>query len=144
MAKTTEFGTAYRATTYRVFLPGGGCDLRLGMASETLRCWLETAGVIRFAILTAHNPGSLPVAAEENALRQAELECALLELGYEPYAGENVADGDSWPDEESCFLPGMSVAEAQVLARRYGQIAIVCGGADGVPELVWTGPPPGG
>ena len=144
MAKTTEFGTAYRATTYRVFLPGGGCDLRPGMASETLRCWLETAGVIRFAILTAHNPGSRPVAAEENALRQAELECTLLELGYEPYAGENVADGDSWPDEESCFLPGMSVAEAQVLARRYGQIAIVCGGADGVPELVWTGPPPGG
>jgi hypothetical protein len=144
MAKTTELGAAYRATTYRVFLPGGGCDLRPGMASETLRCWLETAGVIRFAILTAHNPGSLPVAAEENALRQAELECALLELGYEPYAGENVADGDSWPDEESCFLPGMSVAEAQVLARRYGQIAIVCGGADGVPELVWTGPPPGG
>jgi hypothetical protein len=144
MAKTTELGAAYRATTYRVFLPGGGCDLRPGMASETLRCWLETAGVIRFAILTAHNPGSLPVAAEENALRQAELECALLELGYEPYAGENVADGDTWPDEESCFLPGMSVAEAQVLARRYGQIAIVCGGADGVPELVWTGPPPGG
>ena len=144
MAKTTEFGTAYRATTYRVFLPGGGCDLRLGMASETLRCWLETAGVIRFAILTAHNPGSLPVAAEENALRQAELECALLELGYEPYAGENVADDDSWPDEESCFVPGISGAEAQVLARRYGQIAIVCGGADGVPELVWTGPPPGG
>ena len=74
MAKTTELGAAYRATTYRVFLPGGGCDLRPGMASETLRCWLETAGVIRFAILTAHNPGSLPVAAEENALRQAELE----------------------------------------------------------------------
>jgi hypothetical protein len=144
MAKTTELGAAYRATTYRVFLPGGGCDLRPGMASETLRCWLETAGVIRFAILTAHNPGSLPVAAEENALRQAELECALLELGYEPYAGENVADDDSWPDEESCFVPGISVAEAQVLARRYGQNAIVCGGADGVPELVWTGPPPGG
>ena len=133
MAKTTEFGTAYRATTYRVFLPGGGCDLRLGMASETLRCWLETAGVIRFAILTAHNPCSRPVAAEENALRQAELECTLLELGYEPYAGENVADDDSWPDEESCFVPGISGAEAQVLARRYGQIAIVCGGADWVP-----------
>ena len=55
-----------------------------------------------------------------------------------------MADDDSWPDEESCFVPGISVAEAQVLARRYGQNAIVCGGADGVPELVWTGPPPGG
>ena len=39
MAKTTELDAAYRATTYRVFLPGGGCDLRLGVLSETLRCW---------------------------------------------------------------------------------------------------------
>ncbi|MFZ1900217.1 MAG: hypothetical protein WAU35_06945, partial [Azonexus sp.] len=66
MAKTTELESAYRATTYRVFLPGGGCDLRLGVVSETLRCWLETAGAARFAILTAHNPGSEDVESEEN------------------------------------------------------------------------------
>jgi hypothetical protein len=142
MAKTTELESAYRATTYRVFLPGGGCDLRLGVASETLRCWLETAGAARFAILTAHNPGSEDVDSEENVLRQAQLECALLELGYEPYAGENVADDDSWPAEESCFVPAISVAEALALGERYGQIAIVCGGADGTAELVWIGDPP--
>ena len=142
MARTTELEAAYRATTYRVFLPGGGCDLRLGVASETLRCWLETAGVARFAILTAHNPGSEDVDSEENVLRQAQLECALLELGYEPYAGENVADDDIWPDEESCFVPGISVAEALALGERYGQNAIVCGGAEGKAELVWVGNPP--
>ena len=139
MARTTELEAAYRATTYRVFLPGGGCDLRLGVASETLRCWLETAGVARFAILTAHNPGSEDVDSEENVLRQAQLECALLELGYEPYAGENVADDDSWPAEESCFVPGISVTEALALGERYGQNAIICGGADGKAELVWIG-----
>ena len=142
MARTTELEAAYRATTYRVFLPGGGCDLRLGVASETLRCWLETAGVARFAILTAHNPGSEDVDSEENVLRQAQLECALLELGYEPYAGENVADDDSWPAEESCFVPGISVAEALALGERYGQNAIICGGADGKAELVWIGDQP--
>ena len=142
MAKTTELESAYRATTYRVFLPGGGCDLRLGVVSETLRCWLETAGTARFAILTAHNPGSEDVESEENVLRQARLECALLELGYEPYAGENVADDDSWPAEESCFVPGISVTEALALGERYGQNAIICGGADGKTELVWVGNPP--
>lgn len=142
MAKTTELEAAYRSTTYRVFLPGGGCDLRLGVVSETLRCWLETAGAASFSILTAHNPGSRDVDSEENMLRQAQLECALLELGYEPYAGENVADDDSWPSEESCFVPGISVTEALALGERYGQNAIICGGADGKAELVWVGNQP--
>lgn len=137
MAKTTELETAYRATTYRVFLPGGVCDLHPGVASETLRCWLETAGAESFAILTAHNPGSSLVDAGENAVRQAQLECDLLEAGYEPYVGENVADDDVWADEESCFVPDISVAEALALGEKYGQNAILCGSDDGVPELVW-------
>ena len=29
MAKTTELEAAYRATTYRVFLPGGGCEFEV-------------------------------------------------------------------------------------------------------------------
>ena len=137
MAKTAELESAYRATTYRLFLPGGGCELRAGVVSETLRCWLETAGVTSFAILTAHNPGSKLSDSDENTQRQAQLECELLELGYEPYAGENVAADERWPAEESCFVPGISVADATALGGRYGQNAIICGGADGVPELVW-------
>ena len=132
MAKTTELEAAYRATTYRVFLPGGVCDLRPGVASDTLRCWLETAGAGRFAILTAHNPGSSLIDAGQNALRQSQLECDLLESGYEPYAGENVADNDAWADEESCFVSDISVAEALALGEKYGQNAIICGGDDGI------------
>lgn len=139
MAKTTELEAAYCSTTYRVFLPGGVCDLRPGVASETLRCWLETAGASRFAVLTAHNPGSRPVDAAHNAARQAQLECDLLEAGYEPYAGENVADDQTWMDEESCFVADISLPEALALGEKYGQNAIVCGGDDGVPELVWIG-----
>ena len=138
MAKTSELESAYRATTYRVFLPGGGCDLRVGVASEILRCWLETTGAGRFAILTAYNPGSIQLAAAENALRQAQLECALLEQGYEAYAGENLADDEQWPTEESCFVPDIPVTEAVTLGSRYGQLAVICGGADGQPELRWT------
>ena len=60
MAKKTELEAAFRATTYRVFLPGGSCDLRAGVASEALRCWLETAGVGEFAILTQRFPANDP------------------------------------------------------------------------------------
>ncbi len=37
MAKTSELEAAYQATTYRVFLPGGSCDLRVGQALRRAR-----------------------------------------------------------------------------------------------------------
>ena len=40
MAKTSELEAAYQATTYRVFLPGGSCDLRVGHACDALADYL--------------------------------------------------------------------------------------------------------
>lgn len=138
MAKTSELESAYRATTYRVFLPGGICDLRLGEPCEALCCWLETAGSDAFAIITAHNPGSQPTDEAINAERQAQLECDLIEGNYEPYAGQNVPDTGDWPVEESCFVPDLAPEDACALALDYGQNAVICGGPDGVPHLVWV------
>lgn len=138
MAKTAELEAAYRATTYRVFLPSGMCDLRVGQPSAMLRDWLEAAGFTQFAVITAHNPGSQPTAEETNAERQAQLECDLLEGNYEPYAGENVPDSGDWPVEESCFVPDLAVEDACALAADYGQNAVICGGADGVPQFIWV------
>lgn len=137
MAKTTELEALYKATTYRVFLPGGICELRIGQPCEKLKSWLKAGGYKEFAIITAHNPGGQPVAAAQNGERQAELECELIEGNYEPYAGENVADAAGWPAEESCFVAELALEDACALAADYGQNAIVCGGADGVPHLHW-------
>ncbi|RIX42476.1 MAG: DUF3293 domain-containing protein [Rhodocyclales bacterium GT-UBC] len=137
MAKKNELEALFRATCYRVFLPGGHCDLRIGKESEVLRDWLETSGHACFSILTAYNPGAVEVDAASNAERQAQLECELLEGNYEPYAGENVADDDAWPTEESCFVPDLVPEDACALAEDFGQCAVVCGGSDGVPHLVW-------
>lgn len=137
MAKTTELEMAYRATTYRVFLPGGICDLRVGEPCETLRCWLETAGVAQFAVITAYNPGSVRVGEAVNAERQGQLECDLLEGNYEPYAAQNLPDDAAGPVEESCFVPDLALEDACALAEDYGQNAVISGGADGVPHLVW-------
>lgn len=138
MAKTSELEVAYRATTYRVFLPGGSCDLRVGEASEALRRWLETAGCAQFAVITAYNPGSVLADEAVNAERQAALECDLLEGNYEPYTAQNLPDDAGAPVEESCFVPELGVEDACALAGDYGQNAVISGGADGVPHLVWV------
>jgi hypothetical protein len=137
MAKTTELEAAYKATTYRVFLPGGICELRIGEPCEALRCWLETADCTEFALITAHNPGGQPTGDAINAERQSQLECDLLEGNYEPYVAQHEADTGGWPNEESCFVPDLSAEDACALAADYGQNAVVCGGADGIPHLVW-------
>lgn len=137
MAKTTELEALYKATTYRVFLPGGMCELRIGQPCEKLKSWLKAGGYKEFAIITAHNPGGQPVAAAQNAERQAELECELIEGNYEPYAGENVADDAAWPAEESCFVADVAAEDACALAEDFGQNAIVFGMADGVAQLLW-------
>lgn len=132
-----ELEAAYRATTYRVYLPGGPADLRIDQASERLRTWLADEGCSCFAVITAGNPGSQPLDAAANAERQAQLECELLEGNYEPYAAEHIADDAAWPVEESCFVPDLECADACALAADFGQNAVLCGGSDGVPRLIW-------
>jgi len=134
--KTNELDAAYRATTYRVFLPGGQADLRIDQPDAVLAKWLGKNDCTSFAIITAYNPGGQVVEPASNAERQSQLECELLEGNYEPYAGENLPDADG-PVEESCFVPDIAPEDACALAGDFGQNAIVCGGADGVPHLVW-------
>lgn len=127
---------AYRATTYRVFLPVGHADLRIDQPDAVLGKWLGKNKCSSYAIITAHNPGGQVIESESNVERQSQLECELLEGNYEPYAGENLPDGDG-PVEESCFVPDIAPEDACALAGDFGQNAIVCGGADGIPRLVW-------
>lgn len=141
MARTSELEAAYRATTYRVFLPEGACDLRVGVVSVPLRCWLKAAGIRRFAILTAFNPHSCLLPAADNALRQARLHRELLVQGYSFEVGENLAADDCWPAEATCLVADIPVAAALAFAGRYGQNAIVYGTAAGAPRLCWRGAP---
>ncbi len=136
--KTEALSAAYAATTYCVFLPGGPLELRLEQPEAALVRWLKAEGIAAWAILTAHNPSSERLPAEQNAERQSSLECKLLEQGYEPYVGENRADGGQWVAEETRFIPKISLSHAMVLARQFGQNALVYGGADGVPHLSWV------
>lgn len=138
MPTRNELEAAYRATRYQVFLPGGALELSIGEASPRLAAWLKTEGVNSWAILTACNPHSERLSDQANAERQSALEVALLERGFEPYAGENTAPMADWPAEQSCLVPNISLAEALGFAQQFEQNAIVHGLADGLPSLVWA------
>ena len=133
-----DLEAAYRSCTYRVFLPGGEVDLRIGEANASLARWLAEEGASSWVILTAHNPGSQQLDPAENAERQSQLECALLELNYTAFAGENVADENGWPKEESCFVPDVDQKNSLALAHRFGQNAVVFGEGDSFPHLIWV------
>ncbi|MBS1198730.1 MAG: hypothetical protein H6R18_2515 [Proteobacteria bacterium] len=136
--KTESLEVSYRATTYRVFLPGGEVELRIGEANVALARWLAGEGASTWAILTAHNPASKPLTVTENAELQSQLECALLEQDCMTFSGENAADDEVWPNEESCFVPDINIKNSMALARRFGQNAYVFGEGDGLPRLVWV------
>ncbi|MDX9944305.1 MAG: DUF3293 domain-containing protein [Azonexus sp.] len=138
MARSNELEAAYRACTYRVFLPEGLVELHIDRPSTVLADWLAMQGHASFALITAHNPGGQQVPAEKNAGQQSALECDLLEGNYEPYGAEHVALAADWPVEESCFVPDILLEDALALAEDYGQDAIVWGQADGIPRLAWV------
>jgi len=144
MPTRSELEAAYRATTYQVFLPAGRLDLRIGIADPALAAWLQQEDVASWALLTACNPGAARLSDSENNERQSALEVALLERGFEPYAGEHIADAADWPAEQSCLVPHISLAEALGFARQFQQNAILHGVADGVPQLVWVTSDQGG
>lgn len=137
MVPRTELEAAYRASCYRVYLPGGAHDLRVGVACQGLKDWMQQQQASTFAIITAYNPGSVVAPKEENAARQSALECELLEGNYEPFAGENQPDDASGMVEESCFVADITLEDACALAGDFGQRAIVFGREDAVPCLVW-------
>lgn len=136
-AKTKALEAAYRATTYRVALPTETLDLRIGQADERLVRWLLASSDPQFAIVTAHNPASVLSDEAANHDRQGRLLKQLLASGYSVLSAWNVPDTPDWPIEESFFVSGISASVASALAAEYGQNAIVCGGAEGLAQLVW-------
>lgn len=138
MLMKSELEVAYRATTYRVFLPQGAVGLRIGLADASFVRWVREEGIASWAILTASNPESRCLPEDENAERQAALEIALLERGFEPYVGENIAADEAWPPEQTCLVPEISLAEAVAFGQKFKQNAIIHGGSDGMPHLIWV------
>lgn len=133
MSASLPLPEAYYKTTYLAETPLGRLRLRVGLADAGLVALLRACGVREWAYLTAWNPGGAVLPRAKNERRQNVL---VRELAtYLVYRGEGVADAGDHA-EESVLVIGIELGAAREFGRKHGQVAILVGGADGVPHLV--------
>jgi len=136
-----ELAEAYRLATYVVDTPQGELRFTIGHRSARLDRLLAGLGVERAAFLTAANPGSRRLSAEENSARTTrlgeQLQEQLAEAGLVALAGEGRDESGDWR-ERSFLVPGIEREAALALARKLGQAAFVLLESGRPPKLVPT------
>jgi hypothetical protein len=99
--------------------------------------WLSERGHATWTFVTACNPGSRPLAQDENAARQAQLKQTVATMGYVSVPATGVPGDANWDPEPSLFIPGIALAEAAGLGARFGQNAILWGTPGGSAQLLY-------
>ena len=126
---------AYLETEYRV---GGEYPMTLvvGSVSKQLLAVYNQAGISSCAFLTACNPYSIALGAEENAMRQKKLALLLAVHGYRYAEGVGQHPTNGWPGEPSYLIWGIPRWHACAIAEEFQQNALIWAGAEGRPELI--------
>ena len=126
---------AYMETDFHV-LGGVSFTLRVATPSNEL---LETHKAHRVecsAFLTACNPFSKELNANDNDARQLALSRELASRSLEFVEGIGQHPSNQWPGEPSYLVFGLTLEAAKTLGARLEQNAIVWNGSDGVPQLI--------
>lgn len=127
----------YKATTFRVETADGPIDLRIGENNPGIDDLLTKHKATEWAYITAWNPGSLPLPADENALAHKKLLQIIQDRGFVHHLGEGIPDQDGWAPERSVWIAGMGRQDAVKVGRQFGQKAIVVGSLGGLAKLVF-------
>lgn len=123
---------AYRNTTYHC--PGYG-DIRVGKgAPENFR---STGS---WVIVTACNPGSVPLSRAGNRARQQALVRWLQGTGHEFSDSLARADDGGWPDEPGYLVFDPDPELYRVCRERWGQNAVVTGPENNVCSILVLNP----
>ncbi|MDE3012219.1 MAG: DUF3293 domain-containing protein [Pseudomonadota bacterium] len=134
---------AYRRARYRVDTDPP-FELHVDRYSPELAALLTAKGLGCAAWLTACNPHSRPLAAPDNATRQAALAATLTASGHATLNCSGEDPDGKWPAEAGVLVPGLDHDEAVALGRAWQQNAVLWSGPDAVPRLVWIVPAPAG
>jgi hypothetical protein len=127
---------AYRATDYLVGDGSGRFILRVGQQSPALARHMQTASASSALFITAYNPYSVQLRAEENEAAHRRLHADLAPLAIQVIEGQGQADQGDWPAERSFLALGIDFEMSRTLGARYKQNAIVWAGADAIPQLI--------
>jgi len=115
---------AFRETHYLASVPFGEVRIEVGQHSPAVSDWLAATGKRSAIFLSAWNPMSQPLSAEENALRHAELSERVRESGF-PFVDAVGRSPDGAWSETSLLIAGVDVSDANRLARHFEQAGYV-------------------
>lgn len=133
--------SAYRATTFRGYVPTGTIDIRIDQAHPQLDVLLRGVPIQSWCFITAYNPQSKRLSEKDNERRQAALRQIIAARGWTAFEGEGIGDNGTWPPEPSYLVLGICRPDAIALGHRFEQAAIVAGDAGGTAELILCNSP---
>jgi hypothetical protein len=131
-----ELRAAYTSTSYCVEISGQEINLRVGEKNREFDAILRSRNVSKWAFITAFNPRSTRLSVKENEERDEHLATMLSELRYSALICRTVDDDGEWPVERGYVVLGIDRHDAEILARRFEQNAILVGRVGNAPELV--------
>ena len=141
---TPELIAAYRNARDRVETPDGDVLLRLDAVNPCVAALLAQADAPWAAFVTAYQPFSQSVSAEENATRQEELLAWAIARGLPWLPGDGgppdeagAGTADAWAPEPSLLLFIDDAAVADTLMQTFEQNAVVLCDAQGFCTLRW-------
>lgn len=134
----THLEAVFNAADYRVQLGNRTLSLAIGTRCPVaLADWLAQRGQRAGWFMTAYNPGARLEPLAQNRRRHAALARIADRHGFESLAARGVDPNGGWPDEPGLLLAGPSRVQASILAKRFGQAAILAIDSTRPTRLVW-------
>lgn len=140
-APTPELTAAYRSARYRVSTPQGDVLLRIDAINPCVATLLAQADAPWAVFVTAYQPFSQQVSADENAARQTELLAWAIARGMPWLSGDGGppagVPAHAWTPEPSVLLFIDDPTIADTLMLTFEQNAVVLCDAHGFCTLRW-------
>lgn len=129
---------AYRSTCYCVYTPGRKIQLRAGYRNADMDALFKFIQETEASFLTAWNPRSLVLSANENKQRNDSLLSKILSAKLRYFPAVGIPMQSRWQPEESYLIVGLGLAEACRWAQEYEQNAFLYTAINQPSELVWV------
>ena len=141
MSKLHTFFTASMTTRYTIELPNGASlTLSIGVPETELDDLLSHHQAASYAYLTAYNPQSTTLSADENEQRHLQLCREINQRGYRYLIGKAIPDTGEWEPETCVFAFDMPRSVVLELCQAYAQDGAVVGEHGSAPKLMFTNP----
>ena len=116
---------SYRQAIYLIHAEGGDIAVKVGEVSHQLSTLMKAHKAKSAAFITAFNPYSSLLSPQANELSHKALLSDLDSLGLNCLSGVGKDAENLWPSEPSILILGISLENAESLAKRYEQNAFI-------------------